>query len=171
MVVFLLSASFVVRSVVLVLSGLVVWPCRLLSSSGPVSFSFPQRGHGPGHRPKDRSSGRYPQVRMIYLDVGPAIVFFYLFPIVSSCVSVSALPPRAFDPQAGASGRASTCRARSPWGLQVLLSRNQFSYFPFSLAPFPLYSLPLQVLVSFHFVDAVSTWYGFRPSFFQCCAH
>ena len=51
------------------LSGLVVWPCRLVLSSG---------------RPKDRSSGRYPQVRTIYLDVGPAIGYlpllcFFLF--------------------------------------------------------------------------------------------
>ena len=42
------------------LSGLVVWPCRLVSSSGPVFSFFLKRGDDPGHRPKDRSSVRYP---------------------------------------------------------------------------------------------------------------
>ena len=60
------------------LSGLVVWPCRLVLSSGPVSFRFLKRGHDPGQRPKDRSSVRYPQVRTIYLDVGPAIGYLLL---------------------------------------------------------------------------------------------
>ena len=53
-------------------------------------------------------------------------IYFYLFPIVSSCVSFSALPPRAFDPQAGASGRASKCRARSPWSLLLFTFLSSF---------------------------------------------
>ena len=58
-----------------------LWPCCvvcLVSSSGSVSFLFLERGHDPGHRPKDRSSGRYPQVRTIYLDVGPAIGYLFI---------------------------------------------------------------------------------------------
>ena len=50
----------------------------LVSSSGSVSFPFLKRGHDPGHRPKDRSLGRYPQVRTIYLDVGPAIGYLFI---------------------------------------------------------------------------------------------
>ena len=46
-------------------------------------------------------------------------IYYYILPIVSSCISFSALPPRAFDPQARASGRASTCRAGSPWGVAL----------------------------------------------------
>ena len=42
------------------LSGLAVWPCRLVSSSGPVSSLFLKRGDDSGHRPKDRSFERYP---------------------------------------------------------------------------------------------------------------
>ena len=99
----------------------------LVSSSGSVSFPFLKRGHDPGHRPKDRSSGRYPQVRTIYLDVGPAIGYLFIhFPIISSCVSFSALPPRAFDPQAGVCERAFTCRAGSPWRLLLFTFLSSF---------------------------------------------
>ena len=56
---------------------LAVLRCLVLSFRS-VSFRFLKSGHDPGHRPKDRSSGRYPQVRTIYLDVGPAIGYLLL---------------------------------------------------------------------------------------------
>ena len=54
------------------LSGLVVWPCRLVSSSGPVfSFSL-KRGDDPGHRPKDRFFGGATTQGPIFSQVPPS---------------------------------------------------------------------------------------------------
>ena len=116
------------------LSGLPVGSGRLALSSAfvlracffPFSKEVTTQGADPrtslseGRRPKDRSSGRHPQVRTIYLDVKPAIGKYITTYSFSFLLRLFLRTP--FDPQAGASGRASTSRAGSPWRSLLPLS-------------------------------------------------
>ena len=86
---------------------------------------------------------------MVYLDVGPAIGYlFLLIPYRFFLRLFLRTPSSRFRP----TGRRQwkSLHVQSGLSVEVLLSRNPCSFLlPFSLAPFPLYSLPLQVLVSF----------------------
>ena len=125
-VVFLLSASLVVRSVVLVLGAVFRPSCRVWSSGLVVCFRLPglflsvfqkeattqgtdpRTGLSEGRRPKDRSSVRYPFLRTAWqwywswlLGTYFRLYLFFLSSSLSSLV--------CSNTPVGASGRTSTC--------------------------------------------------------------
>ena len=112
------------------LSGLVVWPCRLLSSSGPVFSFFLKRGDDPGHRPKDPSFGGTTTQGPIFSQVptsthGMTVVLVvaagYLLWPLSLLSVVFPIFARLFKPTDGGRWKNLPCRAGSPWRLFVFL--------------------------------------------------
>ena len=96
------------------------WPCCVVWFRPPGLFLslFLKEVTTQGTDPRTNLQAGIPKyVRFTWTWERRLGFYSYIFPIVSSCVSFSALPPRAFDPQAGVCGRASTCRAGSPWRL------------------------------------------------------
>ena len=144
MVAFLLSASLVVGLCVWVLvlrlfvrpgvgcwvavsgalaSSLVVVCCPCLPGSG-FCAGFREKGR----RPKNRSRRSSPRAGLFQVFPGILAVLERRYRgRVLTLVRMAHLrrfikaSPRAFNPPAGAGGRASTCRAGSPWRFQVPL--------------------------------------------------